>query len=219
MDREFAIKQYEDNLLYGRRYSFPGTKADKQKDALEIVRYVVSEVMEWSPQTAMKSFDWNVVKELKLDEIIEKYITCPTDIDIHEDPDYVIALAYPGQVTYDVEQKVINVYKKILRGGRPRFPKNYFIGDNGAYKAAVLLMYVLSRQLRDEAADIPSLYKMFANTSYINPLLKKWKIGDVFKNLYNSPLDFLHFSLPEDEADEFLYSNYLYDNIRAEYIK
>ena len=218
MNRELAIIQYENHILYGKRYTLSGTKQDKKDAVLAIIKYVISDVLCWTPDVAVKSFTWDIACQMHLDYLIDTYLECPQDIDKHVDLDYIIYITFPDDVYYDPEEKVIRTYRKVLTGELNRFPKNFFSGENGPYKAAILLLYVIGRFMRVEEGDIEALYDAFANTAAMNQKFKQWKIGSVCQNLYQTPLDYLHRSLPSDQANNMMYANCLYNNIRQMYL-
>lgn len=219
MERENAIYRYEEMILTGARFSLNGTPSEKKKNALDIVRYVITDLLGWTPKQAMELFTPEVVRMMGLEYIIDTYVECPPDIDKHVDTDYIVYLAFPLEVRYDPTDKLIKMYKKIMTGEKLKFPRNYFAGNEGRYKASILLMYVINQNIILDKDGSEKLYEMFGNNAYINKKLKEWRIYDVCVKIYHSPIDFLHYSLPEELANNFYYANYSFNNVYREYEK
>ena len=106
---EITLRKYEDFLLGKVAFSIKGpsdiekepegddadieeAKAErkrkiadaKQKEALAIVRYAVTELLEWTPQDAMDSMNEEIMEQLRLDKIIT-YIRYPKDLSKKKD--------------------------------------------------------------------------------------------------------------------------------------
>ena len=202
------LSNYED-LLIGKANPksliIRGTEDEQEETALNIWRYAIKNLLHWQPQDAAECIDKEIVKNLKLDVTL-KYIPAPPDLDINEDFDYIVHLAFPKDVPYDPTEQAIKMYKRILAGAKAKFPKKYFKGPYCYYKAGVLLQYAISNYIPFN--DIAELYQMFADTTKTNAKLKELKLYEVSKDLYNTPLDFFHSSLPDSQKDMFLYKYY-----------
>ena len=219
MTREVAIGTYEAAMMNDTTVTLYGTKEEKLSAAVAIIRYVITDLLEWTPEEALNNLDDVIAKEMRIDKIVQRYVPYPFDLDKSQDYDYLVSLCFPSQVQYDPEDKVIAFYKKIISGEETRFPKNYFAGDNGMYKAGLLLMYIISRHMPIHDNDVAPLYRTFADTKKIRQKFNEWRITDIAKREYNSPLEFLHYSLPYELANDMLYSNYMYRSVREQYAK
>ena len=144
MEKEGTIARYEDYLMYGKKLSFSGTPAEKERGALDVIRYVITECLGWTPMEAMSCLTHDVAKATHIDVLVENYVRCPQDVTKGEDYDYVVHLAFPNEVPYNPTEKLIRMYKKIMSGDKAKLPKKYFAGEGGTYKASVLLLYVIS---------------------------------------------------------------------------
>ncbi len=219
MERTAAIGRYEDFMLGGRKFLLTASTNDKEAAAAElesnayaIIRYIVTDLLEWTPQEAVECITPEIAKVMRMDVIIDKYITVPKDVQKTEDYDYFIWRAFPREVDYSPTTNLIRLYRKILVGDIKKFPRNYFDGVMGLQKAAALLMYVISRNIPFDDERVGELYERFADSSSINRKLKEWKIHDVRRSLYATPLEYLHDSLPDDLADSFLFNYYMFMN-------
>jgi len=204
-----AIERYEQFVLGKRRISLNGSKAEKEIAAKCIIHYIVEDLLGWSAADAEEHMTQEIVSSLNIDKVF-KYIHFPPDIIIEKDLDYIACLAYPEH-NYDVKKQILRVYRRILRGLDDRFPKKIFDGSHGREKAAVLLNEFINTNF--VVSSIDDLYAIFSDMPKINYEFKKAKIFAAAKKLYSTPLDFLHYSLSEDERDTFLYGFYQYCNV------
>lgn len=224
MGVEVAIRNYEDALIGRRRFSLKipsylerkpikekGTfedlerardiQASKENDALAVVRYAITNILGWTPQEAFVFFNKEVMQKLKLDQAC-KYIQFPRDLSPNSDYWWIIYKAFPTQVSYEPYQRVLNMYKRLLKGEIKHFPRNVFDGTEGAEYLNSLLHYFISENI--PANTVEDLYDAFGHSANIVKELKKAKLFYAYKNKFYSPLDWLHSSL-EDESNSLYY--------------
>lgn len=116
MDK-LLIDEYN-NLLLGNQNQistqvFSSNKAKGEKIALEICRYVIENILKWTPEEASKRFNREVVDRMKLHSII-KYVEFPVELDDEKDYFYIVYRLYPTQIHFDSRNVIVNVYRKIL---------------------------------------------------------------------------------------------------------
>ena len=121
MDRQMAISRYENMLIGKQKLMLSGTDQEKQAAALDIFRYVITDLLGWTPEEAKDCLNDEVVHKMHLDTLIKHYIHCPKDIQKDSDYDYFVAMAFPHDVRYDERDGLITMYKRILRGEQQRF--------------------------------------------------------------------------------------------------
>ena len=224
MGVEVAIRNYEDALIGRRRFSLkiPGylerkpikekgtfedlerardIQASKENDALAVVRYAVTNILGWTPQEAFVYFNKEIIQKLKLDQAC-KYIQFPRDLSPNSDYWWIIYKAFPAQVSYEPYHRVLNMYKRLLKGEIKHFPRNVFDGAEGAEYLNSLLHYFISENI--PANTVEDLYDAFGHSANIVKELKKAKLFYAYKNKFYSPLDWLHSSL-EDESNSLYY--------------
>ena len=224
MGVEVAIRNYEDALIGRRRFSLkiPGylerkpikekgtfedlerardIQASKENDALAVVRYAITNILGWTSQEAFVFFNKEVMQKLKLDQAC-KYIQFPRDLSPNSDYWWIIYKAFPTQVSYEPYQRVLNMYKRLLKGEIKHFPRNVFDGTEGAEYLNSLLHYFISENI--PANTVEDLYDAFGHSANIVKELKKAKLFYAYKNKFYSPLDWLHSSL-EDESNSLYY--------------
>lgn len=206
MTKEAAIAQYENKILKNSKYRFPGEKYEVEQAVLHIIKYVIEELLELTPEEAYTRLNKNILDETHLSSLIESYIKIPKDIDIYNDFDFLLTKIYPEKISYNPYEKMITLYNKILSGEKPKFPKNYFSAENGKEKAEYLLLYCIDKNIPLSGdSSTYDLYNLFHNTRKINAKLKEWKIKDVQERISISPLAFLHDALPENVRNDFFY--------------
>lgn len=208
-----AISRYENMMLGKQKLMLSGTDEEKQNAALDIFRYVITELLGWTPEEAKDCLNNEIAHKMHLDSLIKHYIHCPKDIQKDSDYDFFVAMAFPHDVHYDERDGLIAMYKRILRGEQQRFPQHYFIGEHGRYKSSLLLMYVIDHNIPVNEKKIADLYELFADSKRINKKFKEWKLDKSPNDPFSSPLEYLHYSLPDDLANDFLYSYYTFTTV------
>ena len=103
-------------------------------------------------------------------------------------------------------------FRKVKESGRAlfKFPKEYMTGINGLVRAGLCLQYMIMTFFAFHS--IEEMYDFFADTQKAISALKKYRLYAVYSELFDSPLDFLHCSLPEDQRNDTLYNYYKFVN-------
>lgn len=114
-----------------------------ERKALSCVRYVLEDVLEWEPETAVKRFDDYMVDILKLDNII-RFIKFPPEVR-YGDTKYILSLLYPELINLNKQKLAEKIYEEILSGKEAQFPRDYFVGPEGYDRFCSCLSYLLSR--------------------------------------------------------------------------
>lgn len=192
-----------------------GSYADaiKEQRALKIFQYVIETYMKWSPEDAAVYLDYNFIQKMRLTPILSK-IRFPEELDPQTDLVYVVSLIYPDRIIVDSHDKILNVYKKVLSGESVRLPKSFIAEPSGVFNACTCLQYVLQQNYIFNSVE--EMYELFI-TPEANRILKKYRLNNVQKELFVSPLEYLHESLSESQKDEIYYHKYglkLYEKSR-----
>lgn len=97
-------------------------------------------------------------------------------------------------------------YQKIVDKGNElyKFPKEYLNETEGHVRAGICLQYAIKEFFSFK--DIVDLYVLFADKKEALNRLDEYKLSSACTDLYASPLDFLHHSLPVSQKDDLLYS-------------
>ena len=205
-DKEL-IEQYEEILLNQRKkfdcYFFSKAVASQAETNLLILfKYFIENIMKWTSEEAIMYLDDNLAKQFKLFDLF-KYIAIPENFH-NEKYMYILSILYPKIFKYDEKQIILKTYKNILKKGE-KIPKNFFYGIRGRERACLCLAYVINTYFY--VTDIKILYKDFFSQN-INSVLKKYSLYECCKQHFQSPLQFLHCTLPDEQKDTFLFNYY-----------
>lgn len=206
-----AIDHYEKYIMGQTKIALPGASAeDKFEGTKEIIRYAFTYLLEWTPEDAVYHVSKELLDKMHLTEFIKNYFIFPDDLVRDMDYDYIVAIAFDIPVDYKFQ---LLKHKRLIKNGvESKYKKQLFAGEYGSLRAAYLLMDMISTSVAlpmdGKKSNIEKLYARFADTSNINKILKKEGLYNACMKLYNSPLEFLHFSLSADVQDHLLFAVY-----------
>lgn len=203
--KELCIFEYYKIMMHQQKnYSYiMGGSKQEQKEALgHVWRYVIEEVLHWTPEQAFVYLDSELVKELKL-----KGTLSILKDEMHESNDYSYALrcAFPDKFTDGFEKQTIDTYNSFASGKDDKKKvKGFFVGALGIERAGVILRYLRNTVLSDMSTE--ELYDFF-HSKKIRLWLKKKRIDVAVSSIYeNHPLEFLHENLNAEKDDYYYYS-------------
>lgn len=181
----FTIDTYK-KILNGEIKTFSPyffEKRYRKKRIIQLIRYLVEEILKLSPEEALKVLDLKTLKKYKLDCLL-KYVDKPIEFD-KNDVSHLIYYAYKGQIKEPTDRELtIRMYKKVLNGEVKNFPKNYFIdGLKGEKRVKYCIEYLCFDILGLEKKDIPK--------KLTPEILKKYKLKIVLNVLYLSMFDLI----------------------------
>lgn len=213
------INEYND-ILSEKRKKFSSTCFDfgkKQNEvlAVRLFKYAIEHYLKWTPLQAADNLSEIVIQNLKLNQVIN-YINFPRELNPKKDYWYIVHLCYPNIVKCNKKDLIINMYKDVIENNQ-KFPRDYFMDADALIKAAVCLQYVL--QYYYGYKSIEEFYNDFANIDKISNVLNNYKLLKICECLFPSPLDYLHYSLPDANKNDFLYHYYKFMDIKSEVIK
>ena len=202
------IYEYE-SVLTGKQktftpYFFCYSETLNEKRALEVFRYAFDTYLRWTPEQLHTGLTIEILALLKLNLLL-KYIIYPPEADRKKDVYPVVAKLYPGRFNESIRDTVCRVYNRILSGERDKFPKEFFDGNEGMYKAILCFQFMLNRM--PPFTSTKEMYKSFTGPSGSN-ILRKYKLYAVSSGMFEYPLDFLHASLPDTMKSDFYYHFY-----------
>lgn len=212
--KTLILFEYEDVLMGKKKnfdVSFSKNAGDPEKVTGIIWRYAVEKLLGWTPEQALMYMNQKLIKALKLDltycRINYEYSTTK-----YFDLRYILQFAFPESIHYDLEADARREYERVAKLGRwehdtepYKFHKNYFVGPDGVKRAAVVLNYAISLDLQD--LDSFQLYRFFSKKGEATAWLIKKEIETNVKALYETPLEYLHYSLPPERKDNVLFIN------------
>ncbi len=186
--------------------------AEKSKLAIKIIKWVIEDMLEWTPEEARDHFGEREIKMFRLKNIVNKVIYSE-NINKKDYP-YLISLVYPERIEYDPTDGIIKKWHYIRNHEGSRFSSNTF-DDEGGKERAYTLLAEFNREFVP-AASIQDLYKAYSNSGDINNKLREAKLFTSLSKLYTYPITLLHEMIKSrypGEEDNFLYAVYLYKNV------
>lgn len=217
-DREVDLAYtYEQYLLGNNKISkhvyFEAGKDKSEEIALIMLRYSVENLLKWTPRQMAENFGPEVIKKMKLQNIIDK-IEIPSELDPKKDYFYYAHLLYPDKIPYNEKRAILNAFQNLFRldeNGEPiakKLKKGFLEGVAGEYRLKICLQYILENE---GFSTIKEMYETFSKPAG-NKLLRKYKLEVPARFHFASALDFLHESLPESQKSNFYYTYFKYRN-------
>lgn len=201
-----VLNEYEEVLIGQKKQISPNyfsmDKAGNERVAITVIRYALETLLGWSVQDAIRMFRPEYIGFMHLDQAVQN-INFPCDVP-HDDTEYILYLLYPKRVDYNVKKYTIRIYESVLKG-ESRYPKDYMYGWIGMLRAKICLQYALNKDKVFKSVD--GLYRFFASKEG-RRYLKKAKLHQLYTSFFDTPLDFMHNSMPRAIKNEFLYHNY-----------
>lgn len=213
-EREYAIvSDYLSVISHERKklsrwYFSQSSPESNQNLVIYLLHHVFEKMLCWSPERTMANITIELLKRLKLDNLINDYIDYPNFMTLANreikgrtykgDVQYIVHLMYPDKFPIDEEQEIIKTYHAILDGRQRFFGKGMFEGAEGIERANVLLRHALQLFFlpRSDITTIEDLYELFSKSSILEDL-KRVKLDAVSEMLYLHPIEYLHDALGE----------------------
>ncbi len=214
LDERTNIYEYE-QILMGQRdsfqVSFKGTLAENQVEVGNIWRYAITKLLGWTPEQALKNLNNEIVDSLMLNKTFVG-LGFDREHSFISDYRFILQHAFPDEIRYDMYTETIAEYERIAKLGiwkndknNYKFPKSFFVDENGADRAKILFRYALDTYMGDYT--IEEKYKFFADRIKATKWINSRKLGKPYRVMYSTPLDFLHDALPFKDKDMFLYNS------------
>ena len=210
-----VLKNTYDKFYTGRgRTIFPHKffegceKQKKEKVTIELIKYVISTYLEWTPQQVKTSLTIGVLKKLKLLQSIKRFIQIPKDYDTDEHfVDFLLGRMYPCDNIVDMPTECVMMYEMIQSGERSHFPSSWMSTVEGTKRLSVILDYMLSTMptFRDKA----DLYN-FIFSPLATRLLQEKKVYYYGNKLFDSSPSIYHNGMPKALRSDFHYAFHLW---------
>lgn len=200
-----AIMEYND-ILCGIKKRFSKDTVINEKSAREIGRFAFSYYLQWTPQDIKTRLTKDILKQLKLDKLFEKYADFPHELNAKKDMFYYAHWLYPEIIPYDIRNSVLSVYKGVLDGKRALFSMNFFNDDYALERAEICLQEAIRR---NEFKNEYEIYELFASDKAA-AFLDKYKLTKPAQMYYKSPMHFLFSALPDEHRNEFWFNYFVF---------
>ena len=150
--RDYDLDDELERELYASDKALHKSRVEqsKEKDALQVLAYVITDLMGLTPEEALIQFEIpgrakEYIEAWKLDKVLD-HIHMPPGIR-RTNYRYLFSLIFPGRITYDEDELTLEVYRRVLEGEIPRLPRN-FLKRKGSIKLCVMLMQYISTHIR-----------------------------------------------------------------------
>lgn len=200
-----AIMEYND-ILCGIKKRFSKDTVINEKTAREIGRFAFTYYMQWTPNDIKTRLTRDILRQLKLDKLFEKYVDFPHELNVKKDMHYYAHWLYPELIPYDIRSSVLNVYRGVLDGKRALFSMNFFNDDYALERAEICLQEALKRS---EFKNEYEMYALFASPD-VGEFLERYKLTKPAQMYYKTPMHYLYSSLPESYQSEFWFNYFVF---------
>lgn len=207
VDPSYYLKEYDD-VLMGRRKTYSSALMAKEQGSRtceELLRAIFELYLHWTPEEVRDKLTPDVVKTLKIHPLITR-LPCPPELNPKTDLYYVAWYLYPETRNASDADLILKLYTDLMDGAIKKFPGGYFDGNDGYLRARILFMTMV-REYMPPFQNIESMYAYFASPDG-KRCLSKYKLIIPLRELYGSPLAYLHDALPWSQKDEDLYEKY-----------
>lgn len=199
---------YEDYLI-GRvpslsTYYFYGSDPGgaNEKVALQLIKYAIEKLLNWTVDTAVKRFDEYIIKQLKLERII-LYIDYPTEVK-KGDVEYILSLIYPAKMHLSPRVLSERIYRSVIED-KEQFPREYFSGVHGFQRFCYCLRYLIEHY--KVFYNIQDVYKFFISSEGKH-FLSLYRLKVPAEQLGINVLDALYEISKDNEHSQFYYCYY-----------
>lgn len=183
---------------------FDGEPQQKEKAAIEIVRYAVEQLLRWTPKEMAAKFNKEVIMQLKLNKIVS-YITFPPEADKHRDYFVYAHKLYPNVIPMDLYTLTILTYNKVHQKRLVKFPKGFFDDNLGRTRALLCMNHALAKD--GNFSSKKELYKAFTETAGTQ-FIQKHRLDLARRLSWELPIDYVHDALSKNDRDEMWYHYY-----------
>ena len=181
--------------------------------ALGLLKYAIETRLDWSPKDARDKMSMEVLELLRLESVLQ-YIQFPDELFPDKDLFFIAWSIWPDIKDIPEYELELKPYKDFIKGKIYKMPKEYFTGADGLRRAANCLEYAI-----EQGKTFSSLfdrYRFFA-TPQARTYLSKYRLSRICNSIFESPLDFMHSSLPDRQKNEMYFQYFLYRQKRHDY--
>lgn len=207
IDVKYYLREYDDCMM-GRRKSFSSAMMAKGQGphlCAELLRLIFQYYMHWTPVRVRDILDKRYIDALHIEPLINR-IPCPPEVNPKKEFYYVAWYLYPETVNVKPAELIIKLYMDVVNGNLVKFPKGYFDGNLG-YIRARLLFLTMVREFLPKFESLEAMYAYFASEKG-RQCINAYKLSVPLRELYGSPLAYMHDSLAGTQKDEDLYEKY-----------
>lgn len=201
-------KTFSSNKNYEEDNTVVNTTAYEQKIALDIIRYSLENILDWTPEQIYTNLTPEILEKLKLKPLIKK-IKFPVELDSEKDLFYIACLLYPNKYQINFKELCVYLYEKILKNKISKLPKGFFALKDGEYRGILCLRYAVNKFLNFK--NINEYYDFFASPK-ANNFLREKRLIAACELHFLSPLDYAHKALLPYQRNNAIYLYYKFSN-------
>lgn len=201
------LREYEEIIL-GQRKLFSNWyfmdevsvgKKESNELSLEVFRYCFEKLLRWTPEEVYHNVTKELMIQMHLYPLWKKQIVLPKNVSRNRDFYFIAYMLYPEIFKDDFRNETIEVYQNVLAGELYKIPKNFFDGVDGRKRAIICLRYLISREIPYKTTE--DLYQKFSETE-MKTFLNQHALLIPCTRFFESPIDYLHFSLPKQMRND-----------------
>jgi len=211
-----VLVEYDDTLIGKRKaltsFYFSYEKVGNMKLALDVMKYAFETYLKWTPYEIRDYLTLDVMDRLNV-KCLLRYIDFPPELNPRVDLFFIAWKIYPQTIHYTKTHLVQRVYYNLLEKKLYKFPKEFFTGVTGVVRAQICLRYMIEEFI--PFTTIENMYIFFGSPDGFSTL-RKYRLISVCRDLFDTPVAFLHASLPREQRMEFLYRFYDFTTRRSQ---
>jgi len=167
---------------------------ENEAQAIKLIRTITKAFLRCPTLTvARNTVTLELLSKIQCGRLLQ-YIEVPTCIDPDDKGTYIVDKIFTNN--FDTEQWIVeHLCKRIMEGNLKKFPKRFMDDAIGLQRASFCLNYLLKRY--KPTATSLELYQ-YAASSAFKDYLKDKLLLNVALRQYDTPVEFLHYSLDED---------------------
>lgn len=199
----------EDSTKKLSRDYFSFTDEINEKMAIECFKYAFEKILHWGPRDIINGMTPQVLRRLHL-LLPNTKLRYPKGLNPKTDLFYIAKICYPNQVRgFNKRDIILHTYRNILDRKDGKFGKNYFLNNEGNLRARICMQYLLQTDTSWESKK--ALYEFFANEKEATKYIKSKGLTQALNICFDSPLEYMHESLPSEQKDNLYFSYYSFN--------
>lgn len=203
------LREYDD-MIIGKRDSFSDRffrkdSKENERNALFVMKYAFEKYLRMKPDALEQLLDRELMEKMHLTSLM-RFIKFPPEYSKTKDYFYLTTLIYE-QFSLSFRDRTIHMYENVLSGKLSKYPKDYFTGSEGMVRAGICLQHMINHHMI--AKNMNDLYHFFATQEGYEKLQEE-KLLKVCRELFETPVDYLNFTLSADLSDQYLFMYYKY---------
>ena len=184
------------------------SQGNAEQMAILLFRYVFIEILHWEPEDF---YNYLTPQLLKMMYFMLPYskLSFSKELVQVRDVFHLASIVYPETRITNDNCLVILMYREALTHRNEKYPKYFFEDGKAEERACLCLRYILIsiQKKKQYFNSIKHLYEFFSNRTEAEKFFKNHKLMKA-SEMYDSPIDFLHDALQDEQKNELFYQYY-----------